>query len=197
MRRRNKKLLPFCLVLITLAFIVFNSGTRSKEFLKPNIVLINIDDMGWLDVGFMGSEYYETPNIDRMAGSGIVFNQAYAAASNCAPSRASMMTGQWTPRHGIYTVGSSERGRSINRKLIPVANKTYLEDEHLLLPEVLKSNGYRTLHAGKWHLGEDPLEQGFEINIGGSSAGNPGSYYPPYRSVPLKATSNKKSITAL
>ena len=79
----------------------------------PNILLIVADDLGWKDVGFMGSDYYETPNLDRLAGEGMVFSQAYAAAANCAPSRACLMTGRYAPAHGIYTVGSSERGSRI------------------------------------------------------------------------------------
>lgn len=90
----------------------------NNEKQPPNILLINIDDMGWRDVGFMGSEYYETPNLDGLAADGMVFTNAYASASNCAPSRACMMSGQWTPRHGIYTVANSDRGKSETRKLI-------------------------------------------------------------------------------
>ncbi len=76
----------------------------------PNIVFIMIDDMGWRDAGFMGSRYYETPNIDKLAGEGMVFTNAYANAANCAPTRACLLTGQYTPRHGVITVGSSARG---------------------------------------------------------------------------------------
>ena len=68
----------------------------AQEQTAPNIILINIDDMGWKDVGFMGSKYYETPNIDGLAARGMVFTNGYAAAANCAPSRASLMTGLWT-----------------------------------------------------------------------------------------------------
>ena len=71
---------------------------------KPNIVFILADDLGWTDLGVMGSDYYETPNIDRLATEGILFDNAYAAAANSAPSRACMMTGMYTPRHGVYTV---------------------------------------------------------------------------------------------
>ncbi|MBP2834371.1 sulfatase-like hydrolase/transferase, partial [Aquimarina sp. U1-2] len=87
-----------------------NSKSNRKQNTKPNIVIINVDDMGWRDVGFMGSEYYETPNIDALCAQGMVFTNGYAASANCAPSRACLMTGLWTPRHGIYTVNSSERG---------------------------------------------------------------------------------------
>ena len=82
----------------------------------PNIIFINIDDMGWNDVGFMGSDY-DTPNIDLLSKED-GFTQGYAAAANCAPSRASINTGKWTTRHQIYTVSNSDRGESRDRKLI-------------------------------------------------------------------------------
>lgn len=163
----------------------------------PNILLINIDDLGWRDVGFMGSEFYETPVLDKMAAGGMVFTQAYASAANCAPSRACMMSGQWTPAHGIYTVGSSERGKNSDRKIIPVENNTTLADSCYTLAEALQDAGYITCHAGKWHLGESPCTQGFDVNIGGCEAGNPGSYYPPYRNVPLEAPSDDYYLTNL
>lgn len=164
---------------------------------KPNIILMNIDDMGWRDVGFMGSEYYETPNLDALAAEGMIFTQAYASAANCAPSRACMMSGQWTPRHGIYTVNNSDRGKSKNRKLIPTKNNTTLADENYILAEALKDAGYITCHAGKWHLNDDPTTQGFDVNIGGTHAGHPGSYYPPYKNVPLEASEKGEYLTNL
>jgi arylsulfatase A-like enzyme len=163
----------------------------------PNVILINIDDMGWRDVGFMGTEYYETPNLDALAARGIIFTNAYAAASNCAPSRASMLTGQWTPRHGIYTVDSSERGRREDRRLIPVENRTVLPENHLIIAQVLSDSGFATCHAGKWHISADPAGHGFDVNIGGSGSGNPGSYYPPYKNVPLEAPSDDYYLTDL
>ena len=170
----------------------------SKTESQPNILLINIDDMGWRDVGFMGSEYYETPNLDALAAEGMIFTNAYAAASNCAPSRACMMSGQWTPRHGIYTVSNSDRGKSKDRKLIPTVNNEYMPDDNILIPEVLKKAGYTTCHAGKWHLTDDPSLRGFDVNIGGSHAGNPGSYYPPYKNVPsLKPPTDDYYLTNL
>jgi len=108
-----------------------------------------------------------------------------------------MMSGQWTPRHGIYTVDSSERGKSRDRKLIPVENNTILADSCYTLAEALHDAGYITCHAGKWHLTEDPLTQGFDMNIGGCEAGNPGSYYPPYKRVPLEAPGDGYYLTNL
>ena len=171
-------------LLIIITTIILCSCTIEQKETPPNILLINIDDMGWRDVGFMGSEYYETPNLDALAADGMIFTQAYASASNCAPSRACMMSGQWTPRHGIYTVTNSDRGKSKDRKIIPTTNNEYIPENNVLLPQVLKDAGYVTCHAGKWHLSDDPCQNGFDVNIGGSHAGNPGSYYPPYKNVP-------------
>jgi len=159
---------------------------------KPNMLIINIDDMGWRDVSYSGNTFYETPNIDALSKKGMIFTNGYACAANCAPSRASMMTGLWTQRHGIFTVGNSDRGKSKDRKLVPIANKTILSDNYLILPEIFKDNGYRTCHAGKWHISEDPLHAGFDVNIGGSHAGHPSSYYPPYKNVSLDAGKGKR-----
>ena len=176
----------------TLLSVIFimgcGPGTNEKTDTTPNIILMTIDDLGYKDLGFMGSEYYETPNIDALAKLGMVFTNGYAAAANCAPSRASIMTGKWTTRHGIYTVGSSERGKAKHRKLIPTANTTTLSKEHTVLPEILQQHGYRTIHSGKWHLSKNPLDYGFDINIGGNHAGSPRSYYPPFDHFKLEDT---------
>ncbi len=152
---------------------------------KPNIVFILIDDMGWKDVGFMGSRYYETPHIDQLAREGIVFTDAYANAPNCAPTRACLLSGQYSPRHGIYTVGKSTRGKPKDRKLIPTKNTTVLSPDIDTIAEALKQAGYTNAHAGKWHLGTDPeagpLAQGFHVNIGGNQAGHPARYFSPYK----------------
>ncbi len=163
------------LLLTTLGLIPaisYCTETIQNKADKPNIVIILIDDLGWKDVGFMGSKYYETPNLDKLASQGMVFTNAYAAAANCAPSRACLMSGQWTPRHGIYTVDNSDRGKSKDRKLIPTTNIVTLDINIQVIPEILKQNGYVTCHAGKWHLSDDPLQRGFDVNIGGCHAGN-------------------------
>lgn len=161
-------------------------AAESRSGRKPNIVYINIDDLGWKDVGFMGSRYYETPNIDRLAREGMVFTNAYAPAANCAPSRACCMSGQYAPRHGIYTVGNSDRGDARTRKLVPTPNQTVLADDNVTIAEALKTGGYATCHVGKWHLGPDPKTQGFDVNIGGNTAGHPRSYFSPYRNPNLE-----------
>ncbi len=147
--------------------------------------------MGWRDVGFMGSKFFESPTIDSLVRQGTTFTNGYASASNCAPSRASMLSGLWQTRHGIYTVGTSERGQSKDRKLVPVKNIETLDPKFKILPQVLKENGYQTCLSGKWHLSDDPLPYGFDVNIGGSHAGNPGSYYPPYQNIKLDGPPNR------
>ena len=112
---------------------------------KPNIILINIDDMGWTDLGSFGSTYYKTPNIDRLAKGGMRFTNAYAAAANCAPSRACMISGQATPRHGVYTVGSSARGNKKTRKLIPTTNNRHLPPEMRTFGHAMSQAGYETI----------------------------------------------------
>jgi|ETNmetMinimDraft_4_1059912.scaffolds.fasta_scaffold19482_1 arylsulfatase A-like enzyme len=149
---------------------------------KPNIVLIYIDDYGWRDVGFNGSKFYETPNADRIAREGMVFRSAYSNGPNCAPSRACLMSGLYSPRHGIYTVANSDRGRASLRKIIPTKNTTVLANEFVTMAEALKRGGYATATMGKWHLGKDPTTQGFDVNIAGREWGSPsgGGYHSPY-----------------
>ncbi len=149
---------------------------------KPNIIYINIDDLGWTDLGFQGSSFYETPNIDRLAAQGMVFTNAYASAANCAPSRASSLTGQYSPRHRVFTVASSERGKSEDRKLIPIKNTLFIENENLTIAQSLKDAGYKTCAIGKWHISKDPLQNGFEMNIAGGRQGSPyEGYHSPYK----------------
>lgn len=148
----------------------------------PNIVYINIDDLGYKDLGFMGSEYYETPNLDKFATEGMFFTQGYASAANCAPSRACLMSGMNTPRHHIYTVGNPDRGDPRTRRIIPVANEVTLPDSIITIAEMLQPKGYVTATMGKWHLGEDPTSQGYDINLAGDHRGHPGrdGYFSPY-----------------
>lgn len=158
---------------------------KSKTVEKPNIVFILIDDLGWSDTSLMGNPVYETPNLVKLSNEGITFSNAYASAANCAPSRASIMSGKNTTVHGIYTVGSSERGKSRDRKLIPTKNTVTLAENFVTLAEALKKNGYRSASIGKWHLGENPQSQGFDVNIGGTHAGHPKSYFSPYKNKAL------------
>ena len=185
----------FIYVLFLFYFVIINgiSVTNVEEFSdeKPNILLINIDDLGWTDLGFMGSQYYETPNVDQLANEGMVFSQAYAAASNCNPARAALFSGQYSPRTGVYTVENSERGRAEERKIIPTENTWFLDEDNLTITEILQQNGYKTAHVGKWHISKDPTTFGIDVNIGGFEAGNPagwdmGGYFSPYNNPNLE-----------
>ena len=137
------------------------SGSR-----RPNIVLIFADDLGWKDVGYQGSDFYETPNIDRLAKEGVVFSAGYAAAGNCAPSRACMLSGNYTPRHHVYAVGNTGRGLKAAQRLIPIPNKSGLAKENITFADAMKGAGYVTGIFGKWHLsgpdGAEPGVQGFD-----------------------------------
>lgn len=175
-------------ILCTLFFIILfgchqNAATKRNNL--PNILLINADDLGFMDTELYGNHDFDTPNILKLAAAGMTFTQAYASAANCAPSRACMLSGQYSPRHGIYTVGNSKRGISKNRKLIPIVNTTTLADSVTTLAEELQKAGYRTVTIGKWHIGENPASQGFDVNIGGTHAGHPKSYFSPYRNPEL------------
>ena len=185
-------------LIILLVISFFGKSFSQNKTSRPNIIYINVDDLGWKDVGFMGSTYFETPNIDKLSKEGMVFTQGYAAASNCAPSRACLMSGQNTPRHGVYTVNSSERGNKKTRKLIPIQNTAFLTDDMITMAEVFKMAGYTTGTFGKWHVTKDPENDGFDVNIGGNHKGNPGrkGYTAPYNDLPnLKIADNGENLT--
>jgi len=180
---------------MTLLLLLITPTLHAAE--RPNVVFFFIDDLGWSDLGFMGSDYYETPNIDRLAAEGMVFTDAYANAPNCAPSRACLMSGQYTPRHGIYTVGDPKRGHHELRKLEPTENRTVLDDRIVTVAEALQSSGYKTGSMGKWHLGADPTTQGFDVNIAGREWGSPsgGGYHSPYKYPKIEQSAKGEYLT--
>jgi arylsulfatase A-like enzyme len=147
--------------------------------MAPNIVLIVVDDLGWRDLTCYGSSFYETPNLDRLAGEGLTFTDAYASAPVCSPTRASLLTGKYP-----VTVGVTDwiGGHSVGR-LCDVPYFAHLPLSEWSLANALKAGGYRTWHVGKWHLGSAltwPEKHGFDVNIGGCHWGLPQSYTSPY-----------------
>ncbi len=174
---------------------LFANGNTDK---KPNIVLILVDDLGWIDTGCYGSKYYETPNIDKLAADGMRFTDAYAACAVCSPTRAAVMTGRYPARLGVTDwIRSRFQGGKIpenkknpteyvggkNKKLLCPPNALWMELEEITIAEALKPAGYTSCHIGKWHLGADdwyPDRQGFDFNVGGCDFGQPPTYFDPY-----------------
>jgi len=173
-------------LLLTLAAAALASGPAAAAdppARKPNVVLILADDLGWRDVGYQGSDFYETPQIDALARRGMAFPHAYAGAGNCAPSRACLLSGQYTPRHGVYAVGDTNRGPANLMRLVPVPNRSGLPAAQVTLADALRAAGYATAMFGKWHLGgkdgAPPGQQGFDVVYETSAGGQKGSNDDP------------------
>ena len=160
-------------------------GNRLSAADKPmNIVFFLVDDYGYMDAGAYNPEtFYETPNIDRLAASGMKFTEGYAANPVCSPTRYSIMTGKYPSRIDATNYFSGTRGGRFR----PAVLFDRMPLEEITIAEALKSGGYQTFFAGKWHLGPTeqfwPTKQGFDVNIGGFSRGGPyggKKYFSPY-----------------
>lgn len=171
---------------------------------KPNILFILADDLGYHDLSCMGSSFYETPNIDRIAAEGMWFTNGYAACQVCSPSRASIMSGKFPARHGITDwIGAraGEEWRNAGRfnQLLPPDYQRNLPHGYVTLPEALKTHGYLTFFAGKWHLGSQgswPEDHGFDINRGGWDKGSPaGGFYAPWENPGLPPGPDGENLT--
>jgi arylsulfatase A len=188
-------------LLITAAGIIPAAGCLPQpnqgETVKPNIILLLVDDLGWRDAGFMGSKFFETPNIDRLAGQSMIFDCAYAACAVSSPTRASILTGRYPARVGVtdwirarFQLNSEEVKapgpfeENPGRMLRTPSNPYWMELSEVTIAEVLKQSGYFTCHIGKWHLGTDdyyPEKQGYDLNIAGCDMGQPVNYFDPYK----------------
>jgi len=158
---------------------------------RPNVVFFLVDDLGWRDLGCFGSTFYETPNVDHLAATGMKFTQAYAACPVCSPTRASILTGKYPQRTGITDYISPNRSNQPEKwprptRLLPAPYSDRLALGETTLAEAFKAAGYATFFAGKWHLGPQgfyPEDQGFDINKGGLEWGAPSAgkrYFSPY-----------------
>ncbi|NQT92772.1 MAG: sulfatase, partial [Lentisphaerae bacterium] len=172
---------------------------------QPNILFILADDLGWCDLGADGSDFHESPNLDRIANDGMRFTQAYATCQVCSPSRASILTGKYPPRHGITDYLGAPAGEDWRRlercdRMLPADCERALRANEITFAEVLRRSGYRTFFAGKWHLGDkgaDPEDFGFEINRGGWVAGGPaGGYFAPWNNPRLEPGPDGESLPA-
>ena len=160
------------------------ANETGDENSRMNIVLFLIDDLGWRDLTCQGSDFYQTPNIDRLAEEGVRFTNAYAACAVCSPTRAAIMTGKYPARLMLTEWLPSGRWNPYS-KLKSGRYLRSLPSEEVTLAEALQDAGYQTGHVGKWHLGDDvfssPIHHGFDWNAGGNPHGAPGSYFFPYR----------------
>lgn len=152
---------------------------------QPNIVMVFIDDMGFRDLSYSGSTFYETPNIDALCREGMRFDRGYAACPVCSPSRASLLTGRHPARVGVTDwIDYSGTNHPMHGKVIDAPYIHHLPTEGKPLAAALREAGYATWHVGKWHLGKSehyPEKYGFDINIGGCWWGHPyRGYFSPY-----------------
>jgi arylsulfatase A-like enzyme len=157
------------LVVLGLGLLASSPSARAARPDRPNVVFILADDQGYTDLGCYGSGYYETPNIDKLASQGVRFTSGYSCGPNCQPTRAALMTGQYGPRTGVYTVGNINRFDWESRPLRPVDNVTQLPLEKVTVAQALHDAGYATGMFGKWHLGNPadhhPSKRGFDEAI--------------------------------
>jgi arylsulfatase A-like enzyme len=191
--------------LACLSLILIASCDQPKpEPQKPNVLFILADDFGNHDMSGEGSAYYETPNIDRISNEGMNFTNGYATCQVCSPSRASIMSGKFPARHGITDwigarTGKEWRKAGRKNQLLPPEYVHQLASEYTTLPEAMKSAGYKTFFAGKWHLGEEgswPTDHGFDINKGGWMKGSPiGGYYSPWINPNLENKKDGENLT--
>jgi len=166
----NRKLMSAVLA----AGVAFSAAAAKNS--QPNIIFILADDLGATDLGCTGSDLHQTPNLDGLAKSGMLFNQAFSAFPTCSPSRAAILSGKYPARLGIISHG--EPGK------VTEGDGTFLPASEFTIAEALKAAGYTTCHIGKWHVGHDgkagPKEQGFDFDIASNEFCCPGSFFPPY-----------------
>jgi len=165
-----------------LALIGTSGFAAETGVTKPNLIFVLVDDMGWTDLGCMGSTFYEAPHIDRLASQGMRFTQAYSACTVCSPTRAAVLTGKYPARLHI-TDWITGHVRPHAKLRVPDWTM-YLSPEETTIADALRKAGYATASIGKWHLGGEkfyPDRHGFDLNIGGTDKGSPLSYFAPYR----------------
>ena len=172
-----RSLIAFCCLV---ALSLGSAGAAER----PNVLFILVDDLGWADIGCYGADLHETPHIDKLAGEGTRFTQAYAASPVCSPTRASILTGKSPARlHMTIWLEGAKSAPNLKRPWIEAKPRHNLPHEEFTIAEALHDAGYQTWHVGKWHLGEAgfyPETQGFDLNIGGTFWGAPATFYHPF-----------------
>ena len=199
--RRFSALLALSLLLTVSALAAAQTASSQAPNIRPpNIVLFNIDGLGWMDIGAQGSTFYETPQTDRLAKEGMRFTNAYSACPVCSPSRASLMSGKYPARvhftghiTAIFRHRYPEHGR-----IIPPDDYMYLSHNEVSLARAIKPAGYVSASIGKWHLGSDeywPRKHGFDLNIAGHTHGSPSGYFYPYLNLKQPWNSDIPTLT--
>jgi arylsulfatase A-like enzyme len=192
--------------------LFFAPLTRAAAADKPNVIVILVDDMGWMDLSCQGSDYYRTPAIDQIASEGMRYTNGYAACAVCSPTRAALQTGRYPHRVGVtdWIRSMFQRGNQgtpdqnptkfvggKNRAYLCPPNPYWMEHEEVTIAEVLKTRGYQSGYIGKWHLGDPawfPPGQGYDENKGGCDYGQPPSYFDPYNQPKGRHESLRKGI---
>ncbi len=184
-------------LLLAISFLVSGLALSTKaserpkpnaaETRRPNVVFFLVDDMGWVDSGVYGSQYYETPHIDRLASRGMLFTNAYAANPLCSPTRASILTGKYPARLGIVAGARRRRSMATNTPRLLPESRRFLDPGEYTLAEALGEAGYRTGHFGKWHLGVAeghwPEHHGYDVawhGVPDAGPSAPNGYFSPY-----------------
>src|SRR4051794_18588155 len=170
----------FRLAIATIALGV--PALRAEAEARPNVVLILVDDLGWTDFGCYGSDLYETPQIARLARDGMRFTAAYSACTVCSPTRASLLTGKYPAR--LHITDWIPGQMPANPKMLVPEWTKYLPLEETTIADVFRGAGYKTASIGKWHLGDAPYypeKHGFDINVAGTSASQPTTYFAPWK----------------
>jgi len=179
-RNRSPQVAMSIRLLLLLPLLLTNLA--AVDAVKPNVIVVLVDDYGWTDAACFGSRYYQTPNIDRLAKDGMRFTNGYAACTVCSPTRAALLTGQYPARLHL-TDWIAGHNRPFAKLKIPDWTQQ-LELSTVTIAERLKSAGYATASIGKWHLGNEthfPEQHGFDLNVGGYHKGQPPSYHAPYK----------------
>ncbi len=180
-----------CTALVIQLFTLTVSAETKKQ---PNVVVFLVDDLGYMDISANNPDcFYETPNVDALAQSGVRFTDGYAANPVCSPTRYSLMTGKYPTRVDATNFFVKDMDQLRSGKFNPASLTNYMPLEEITVAEMLKAEGYVTYFAGKWHLGKEekyyPQNQGFDINVGGYENGGPytgGKYFAPFKNPQMK-----------
>ncbi|MFM1800693.1 MAG: Arylsulfatase, partial [Planctomycetota bacterium] len=179
-----------------LFFISFIPALHANENIRPNVIFILADDLGWADTTLYGhTNLYQTPNLKKLADRGLLLTRAYSASPLCSPTRSAILTGQSPARTGITTPSchlpqvvlqaTVPKQAAADQKVVMPTSVTRLKTEYRSMAESFKDAGYVTAHFGKWHLGPEPYspkEHGFDYDLPHHAGPGPaGSYVAPWK----------------